>query len=174
MDNGHKAIFSGNQESSGPDSDNPELNLNAENWQHSLEISVPKDLPAPETFASPEVPESASLDAPYQPEIATTTEATPREALNPEIITNREKASKTSDTKEELGQIIPIENSISVSPIANRSNGDPSNIESAIDEVKAAINEFNQTGDLNKLYAEAQGMREAMGPLESHDKGEAA
>jgi len=57
MDNGHmNGIFSGNPEITN--------DLNSENWQKSLEISKPVDLPAPEKIANIE---DAELTTPETP-----------------------------------------------------------------------------------------------------------
>lgn len=139
-----------NLEAGTPEPDNTppvDDNLNAENWQRSLEISAPVDMPKPESILSEATKSS--------------------EALNPGIIIAPESTDKITQpaATTELGQVTTIENAISVSPVAKQFNYNPTNIKtsgdhlekSSISEIDNAITELNQTGDLNNFYNEIRG-----------------
>lgn len=148
MDNGHRnAIFSGN-----PDMEN---SLNEENWQRSLEISTPVDLPAPEKIAENTVNQ----------EIATTEDAGLYSAEN--VSTPKEQ---------ELGQITPIDQPKPATELTGPQKYNPTNIKttgdklekSTIPEVDNIINELNQTGNLNNFYDEIRGTDEKPGMMETN------
>lgn len=122
-------------------------NLNAENWQRSLEISSPVDMPKPEVVAASEalIPEAVSKNP----------------AISPEAIQKINQPEATT----ELGQITTIENAMSVAPVAKQLSYNPTNIrttgdhleKSSIAEIDNAISELNQTGDLSNFYNEIRG-----------------
>ena len=145
MDNGHKnAIFSVN-----PDMENSlnQENWSEENWQHSLEISKPLDMPAPEKFEKVETPVIVS-EAPVK-----TLEAAP-------IASSLER---NTPEDQPLGQITPT--TPQINPAITRVNYNPANIRTTGDhlekttlkEVDGVIERLSQTGDLNNFYEEIRG-----------------
>ncbi|MBQ8985326.1 hypothetical protein IJ076_02090 [Candidatus Saccharibacteria bacterium] len=129
-----------------------DANLNEENWQKSLEISVPTDLPTPE-----ELSRKASGMLSEQP------------ALNP-----KESQSKTPDisvqsveTEEpvNLGQISTVSSQSATGVLSEPSfNKDNIGFEgdhlsrSAIAEIDNSISELNQTRNLSNFYEEIRSM----------------
>lgn len=163
MDNGHNnAIFGGNPDMGG--------SLNEENWQRSLEISAPVDMPAPEQVAKTEIAstEDAGL---YSAE----------NALAPDNSTPAAPENQTINIPEnpyELGQITSTE--VPVDPanpaFAKPPKYNPVNIKttgdhldkSTVPEINNIIEELSQTGDLNNFYDEIRGTDEKPGMMEAN------
>ena len=117
-----------------------ENNLDEENWQRSLEISTPVDLPSPEQINKREAYESP---APIASEV-----------------------SREAPKKPEFGEIIPINPNIP-KPAAEVATGkhNHANIrvigdhleKSAITEIENAFSELDQTRNLSPFYDEIRG-----------------
>jgi len=168
MDNGHQnAIFSSN-----PEVDD---NLNEENWQRSLEISAPVDLPAPDQIAKTNLA-TENIES-------LTPAAAP--AVTPENSSENAPVSEsfsspgnlvTPPNPTELGQIVPVmqgpnrQSSSTTTP----QKYNPTNIrttgdrleKSTIPEIDNIITELNQTGNLNNFYDEIRGSDEKPGMME--------
>ncbi len=142
MDNGRKnAIFSGNEDMAN--------SLNEENWQKSLEISQPVNMPAPEKFEKVETPVTVPEAPAKTPEAAPIASSFERPAVN--------------DQSPALGQIVPTgnQNALSVTrvnynPVNIRTTGDHLE-KTTMEEIGNVIEKLNQTGDLNNFYEEIRG-----------------
>ena len=145
MDNGHHnvkdAIFSSN-----PDVDD---NLNEENWQRSLEISKPNDMPSPDTMKARG---NAILS-----------ENTPVENAPVEPI---KTIFPLEEKMPELGEITDVSAAVQSSlehtynPANIKTTGDKLD-PASIAEVDHAIDELDRTGDLNTFYDKARTMTDA-------------
>lgn len=126
----------------------PENNLDEENWQRSLEISTPVNLPSPEDVRSK------------------TENQTTLNTINSDNL--------TLDGSTELGRIVSTDYPSKTTSVPDSQNTslnttatvfNPTNIrttgdrleKSAIPEVDNVINELNQTGNLNNFYEEIRG-----------------
>ena len=159
MDNGHhNAIFSSN-----PDVDD---NLNLENWQRSLEISAPVDMPAPEQLVNTN--------------IATTEDAgiySAEDALVPDNQSPLVQESESQENPYELGQITSVEQPQTTTkqptqkynPVNIKTTGDKLE-KSTIPEIDNTITELNQTGNLSNFYDEIRGSDEKPGMMETNLK----
>lgn len=126
-------------------SGNPEItnDLNSENWQKSLEISKPVDLPAPEKIASTK-----------------DTELTTPETPVPEGLATLENPANS----DQLGQITPV----TTEPNLDLENTiyNPSNIKTTGDyldkgsmaEIEKLEDKLSQDGDLNSFYDETRNL----------------
>lgn len=143
-----KAIFSSN-----PDLEN---SLNEENWQKSLEVSKPVDLPAPEKFEETETPVITS-------EIASSVPETPAKAPEAIPIASSLERPASSEKPLALGQIVSM--SPEINQAVTRVNYNPANIRTTGDrlekttlfEVNKVVEKLSQTGDLNNFYEEIRG-----------------
>ena len=127
----------------------PENNLDEDNWQRSLEISTPVDLPSPEQINNQQ------------------------EYKSPEPIAS--ELSRETPKAPELGEIVPINPNVpkpaaevaarKYNPTNIRTTGDRLD-KNTIIEVDNAFNELNQTGDLNNFYNEIRGTDEKPGMYE--------
>lgn len=133
MDNGrHNAIFS-----------SPEMdgNLNEENWQKSLEISTPNDLPSPEELVKPVEP---------SPGVEPVSIETPNPTPNP---------------TPELGQIVSVEPPVTrpesqvLEGAKIKTTGDRLD-KASLEVIDRAVDELNQTGNLSTFYDEVRDMTE--------------
>lgn len=153
MDNGHhNAIYSSN-----PDVDD---NLNEENWQRSLEISAPADMPSPEKM-------KARANAIFSRE--NTTGNFPEELENTPVDDTPGNPAMAADFQPKqpaLGQITdisaPVQSQLdhTYNPANIKTTGDRLDPASII-EVDHAIDELNHTGDLNTFYDKARTMTDA-------------
>lgn len=166
MDNGHHdAIFSGN-----PDMGS---SLNEENWQQSLEISAPVDMPAPEQIATPE--QMANLGQLAGQKIATTEDAGLYSAENASTPDSQTPAAQ--ENTYELGQVTPINQPAPAqvqesapqkyNPMNIRTTGDKLE-KSTVPEIDNIISELNQTGNLSNFYDEIRGTDEKPGMMETN------
>lgn len=162
MDNGHqKAIFSEN-----PDMEN---SLNEDNWQRSLEISAPVDLPSPEEAASIKS-EPKNQPAPEnQPSLETqnTSEPTNPYELGQIISATPENQNPLSSSGAPQDNFAPI-----------RIDGDRMN-KSGIEKIDRAIEKLNQDQSLSSFYDEIRGpiakeAQDAVGHINTDNIGEAA
>ena len=127
MDNGHmNGIFSGNSEITN--------DLNSENWQKSLEISKPVDLPAPEKIASTEDTELTTPETPV-PE-------------GPVTLEN----SVTLENPANLN----LENTI-YNPSNIKTTGDYLD-KGSMAEIEKLEDKLSQDGDLNSFYDETRNL----------------
>lgn len=125
-----------------------ENNLDEENWQRSLEISAPVDLPSPEQIKDKQ------------------------ENKSPTPISSEQLRETTKAP--EFGEIISISPNTSNSATAATRKYNPTSIrttgdrleKSAITEVDNAFNELDQTRDLNNFYNEIRGTDEVPGMYE--------
>lgn len=142
MDNGHmNGIFSGNPEITN--------DLNSENWQKSLEISKPVDLPAPEKIASTKDAELTTPETPV-PE-------------GPATLENSATLENPANS-DQLGQITPV----TTEPNLDLENTiyNPSNIKTTGDyldkgsmaEIEKLEDKLSQDGDLNSFYDETRNL----------------
>jgi hypothetical protein len=142
MDNGHmNGIFSGNSEITN--------DLNSENWQKSLEISKPVNLPAPEKIASTEDTELTTPETPV-PE-------------GPATLENSATLENPANS-DQLGQITPV----TTEPNLDLQNTiyNPSNIKTTGDyldkgsmaEIEKLEDKLSQDGDLNSFYDETRNL----------------
>lgn len=116
--------------------------FNAENWQKSLDISAPLDMPSPETFLTPEatdeIPEASRPSEPA-------------------------KLSEAPEDPNKLGQITTVEKPVSLN--VSRVNYNPANIKTTGDRLDKATmteianveNRLAETHDLNNFYEEIRG-----------------
>ena len=156
MDNGRtNAIFSKTE------GDKTE-SLNQDDWQRSLEISAPANLPTPE-----ELQEKAGEFFNAENTVGNFPTDPANEILENQANSDNEPPlNQPIVNSQELGQITPIATPTSVVPATtNRSSYNPNNIKttgdklekSTIPEIDNAINKLNQTGDLNSFYDEIRG-----------------
>lgn len=161
----------------------PENNLDEENWQRSLEISAPVDLPTPPStqdmatgIPNTPTPIYSSGANSTEPKEKLDSLGTPntlsgslnsfgqRTSNNIETVpTALQKESSIENTK--MGQITTIANALSVAPVANQPSYNPEYIKTtgdrldktSIAEIDKSINELTQTGNLNNFYNEIRG-----------------
>lgn len=150
-------------------------NLNAENWQRSLEISTPVDLPTPEKLAAVteaiySTPEPAEIN-PASAETTPTAYEAPiisseASTAAPEQFQPQPQAQMGPQIPTELGQITSISAPIntpsqnqSYNPVNIKTTGDKLE-KSSITEVDNAISQLNQTGNLSDFYDQIRGMTE--------------
>ncbi len=120
-------------------------------WESALELSVPAGLPKPEKFTDSLEQSGSSAEAPID---------TPKESsafpLNPFETPNGQELGKITslDTASRTG----AQPSYGQSNI--RTTGDHLE-KSSIVEIDNALNELNQTGNLNNFYEEIRSMTEA-------------
>ena len=160
MDNGHhNAIYSSN-----PDVDD---NLNEENWQRSLEISAPTDMPSPEKMKARAnaIFSSENTVGNFPEELENTPfENTPSNHTGP--LDPVEPIRSLPKDQPALGKITDISAPIrselehTYNPANIKTTGDRLDPASIL-EVDHAISELNHTGDLNKFYDKARTMTDA-------------
>ena len=140
MDNGHKNL----QRDNFADVD---ANLNEDNWQKSLEISKPVDLPSPESL-NPSLAETAEseLKEPQPEEPTLAPEFTPPESAKLGQITTIGTTSISETPEKKYSQI--------------RTTGDHLD-KAAITEIDNAIEELDQTGNISSFYDKARAMTES-------------
>ena len=158
----------------------PENNLDEENWQRSLEISTPVDLPSPEKMRmgdalrgeSPESLTSASENPMITSENPIITSENP--AASPETPSPSEAIRISPESSSELGKITPFgapprtdtaDTTAKYNPINIRTTGDRLE-KSTIPEVDNIINELEQTGSVSNFYDEIRGTDERPGMME--------
>lgn len=140
MDNGHKNL----QRDSFADAD---TNLNEDNWQKSLEISKPVDMPTPESLMSNLTETTGAGQTESSPvEPAPAPEFTPPESANLGQITTISTTSISETPEKKYSQI--------------RTTGDHLD-KAAITEIDNAIEELNQTGNISNFYDQARAMTES-------------
>lgn len=122
----------------------PENNLDEENWQRSLEISVPADLPTPELLQ-----EKSNIAPKSDPELG-------------EIVPIPNSTPSFSSTQQNMDA---LNSRTSYNPINIRTSGDRLE-KSTIPEVDNIINELDQTGNLNNFYDEIRGTDGRPGMME--------
>lgn len=148
-------------------SGNPEItnDLNSENWQKSLEISKPVDLPAPEKIASTKDTELTTPETPV-PEGPATLE-------NPA-------------SSDQLGQITPVASpsqSLPTAPTTYQDEISPIRIDgdrmskSGIEKVDRALEELGQDRLLSPFYDKIRGpiskeAQDAVGHINTDELGE--
>ena len=147
-------------------------NLNQENWEESLKISQPIDMPAPETLVENELTENKDREPQINqlnPEIlsAASLETSPNKEEAKEV--NRESLSddilKKADPTDNLGQITTLENAISVTGVSNHSGYNPALLKTsgdhlekdAIKEIQKAEIKLSETHELTPFYDEIRG-----------------
>lgn len=152
----------------------PEGSVNESDWQRSLEISAPVDMPAPEQL------NEQSLEQPKE-QIATTEDAglySAENSLTPDSQTPIAQEAQTIKTPEDLpqlGQITPINQpepgafSQNYNPVNIKTSGDKLE-KSTIPEVDNVIAELSQTGNLNSFYDEIRGSDQKPGMMEANLK----
>ena len=153
MDNGrHNAIFSNLT----PDDD-----LNQENWQKSLEISAPIDMPSPEQIAGMGVAETAQMPSEKTPLADVPTNLKDQDAPTSAPTPNH----FDTHSSPALGQITAISSPTITDTLPGyhpeniRTAGDHLE-KSALAEINAATDKLNQTGNLSDFYDEIRNMTE--------------
>lgn len=134
-------------------------NLNQDDWQRSLEISAPASMPTPEDL-------QAKSDSFFNSENTVGNFPTTEEEAveNQADSDNEPPLDQTIPDSQELGRITPIatptptttNTQLSYNPVNIKTTGDRLE-KSTIPEIDSAINELNQTGDLNNFYNEIRG-----------------
>ncbi|MBR3324091.1 hypothetical protein IKG24_00935 [Candidatus Saccharibacteria bacterium] len=160
MDNGRtNAIFS-NSEPNNPIQ--PE-GLDEKDWQRSLEISAPADMPTPEALQ--EKANDFFTKENTVSNFSDSSEQTATENQNiPENQPSESQPLENLSQPNELGQITTIA-APSITPTSENKSFNTAKIKttgdhlekSTIPEIDRAINELNQTGNLNNFYDEIRG-----------------
>lgn len=166
MDNGHQSgIFSQ------PETDGY---VNEEDWQKSLQISAPVDMPSPEKLAKlepqdPNLKFGSATQAQTEPQIVGPIGS---EALTQPSLESLESPTETSlkeptpkDVPSAFGQITPIgapvaqKTEVPYNSTNIRTTGDHLE-KSSIAEVDNAVSRLSQTGNLSDFYDEIRSMTE--------------
>ena len=127
----------------------PEINLDEENWQKSLEISAPAGLPTPEELAAKTVSKTETIESPAENSTDSATDTDNYTPVSPTLEPAKEPV---------LGHVTPVEAKKTSQDVAKPYN--PANIKTEGDyldknslaEIEKLEDKLSQDGDLNSFY----------------------